>query len=177
MCLFIKILNEWVILGGSVEQRINKIEDAIEQMNSRINTIVRNLEEQERKSDTEIKEIMVLLTSAVEAMSIIRYYDLRQDKIGLDKLAGVLSCLRRIEEIRQCTNYSKLREYALERENVIFSALLELAKHKDIAPSEIFSLYMEKLGKDVLREIVRIEDISDAFGTDEALRWKQLLEL
>jgi hypothetical protein len=163
-------------LEDSVEQRVKKIEDVIERMNSRINTIVRNLEEQEQRSVKEIKELIILLTSAVEAMSIIRYYDLRQDT-SLDKLEGVLSCLRRIEEIRQSTDYNELREYALERENVIFGAFLELAKHKNIAPNETLIFCVEKLGKNVLREIVRVEDISYAFGTDEALRWKRLLEL
>lgn len=164
-------------MGDDIEQRIKRIEDAIEQIGSRINTIVKSLEEQEHKSEREIKESMVLLTSAVEAMSIIRYYDLRSDKIGLDNLEGVLSCLKRIEEIRRHTDHDELREYALEREKLIFGAFLELAKHKNIGPGEIVSLYLEEFGKDALREIVRIEDVLSTFGTDEALKWKQLLEL
>ncbi|MBS7635807.1 hypothetical protein KEJ37_00435 [Candidatus Bathyarchaeota archaeon] len=109
-------------------------------------------------------------------MSIIRYYDLRSDRIGLDNLGGVLSCLKRIEEIRRQTDHDELREYALEREKVVFGAFLELAKHKNIGLGEIVSLYLEEFGKDALREIVRIEDVLTAFRTDEALRWKHLLD-
>lgn len=171
-------------LSVNTEERFKKIENEIEQINSRINTIVKSLEdlikneaEKAEKWQKELEEFTSLLASSVEAMSIIRYYDSKQEEIDLEKLEGVLSCLQRINEIHRQTENDWLKAYALEREQLIFGAFLELAKHKKIDPGEILSHYLEEFGKDNLREIVRIEDVLDTFGTDEALRWKRLLKL
>ena len=162
-------------MGDNSEERIKKLEDENANINKRINTIVKELDEQNQKYERYIKEAMWVMVSAVEAMSIIRYYDLRTDAINLSLLEGTFSCLKRIERIRQTTAYEKLREFILEREQNITGALLELTKHKNIGPNEVFARFAEEFEKNVLCEIVLLEDAISSFGTDEALRWKQLL--
>jgi len=159
------------------EERIKKLEDENVNINNRINTLVKELDEQNQKFERYIKEAMWVMASSVEAMSIIRYYDLRTDAINLSLLEGAFSCLKRIERIRQTTTYEKLSEFILEREQNITSALLELTKHKNIAPNEVLHQFIQEYETDVFREIVRFEDVFSTFGTEEALRWKQILEL
>jgi hypothetical protein len=167
--------NEGAKVENNSEERIRKLEDENANLNKRINTIVKELDEQNQKSEKYIKDGMWVMTSAVEAMSIIRYYDLRTDGITLSLLEGAFSCLKRIERIRQTTSYDKLREYVLEREQNITGALLELTKHKNILPNEVLDRLLKEYGTNVFREIVLLEDVISSFGTDEALRWKQLL--
>ena len=162
-------------MGENSEARIKKLEDENANIKSLVDNVVKQLDEQNQKYEKYIKEAMWVMASSVEAMSIIRYYDLRTDAINLSLLEGAFSCLKRIERIRQTTTYEKLREFILEREVLITGALLELTKHKNIAPNEVLDRLLKEYDTDVFREIVRFEDVFSTFGTAEALRWKQIL--
>jgi hypothetical protein len=162
-------------LGENSEERIKKLEDENANLNKRINTIVKELDEQNQKSEGYLKDGMWVMASAIEAMSIIRYYDLRTDELSLSLLEGAFTSLERIERIRQVTTYEKLREYILEREQNITGALLELTKHKNIPPNEMLQRLLKEYETNTFQEIVLFGDVINYFGTNEALRWKQIL--
>ena len=157
------------------DERIKKLVNENANIKSLVDTVVKKLEEQAAKFEEDIDEAMWVLASAVEAMSIIRYYDLRAEVIDFSVHDGAFSCLKTLEEIRQTTANEERQEFILEREQNITSALLELTKHKNIAPNEVLDRLLKEYDTDVFREIVRFEDVFSTFGTAEALRWKQIL--
>lgn len=117
-----------------------------------------------------------IIGSSIEAMSLIRYFVLMRRKIDLEDLEEVISCLERLEEKRLLTKFEYLRKFTLERENIILGSLFELAKRKKISSGGVLSLLLKKFNKESLREIVLIEDILETFGTEEATRWRRMLE-
>jgi len=156
------------------ENRIKKLENEVRSVNERITTITGKLDEQTRDFEDYNKDNTLILVSAVEAMSIMRYYDSSSGQTKLSDLDGVFSCLTRLREIRQATRFPGLREFTLEREKIVSGALLVLAKNKNIGANELFARGLAESGKENF--MFSMEDVASVFGTEEAVRWQQLLE-
>jgi hypothetical protein len=156
------------------KDRIKKLEDEVRSINERITTITGKLDEQARDFEDYSKDNTLILASAVEAMSIIRYYDSSSGQTTLSDLDGVFSCLKRLDEIRQATRFPSLSEFTLERERIVSGALLVLAKNKNIGANKLFARGLEEFGKENF--MFCMEDVASVFGTEEAVRWQQLLE-
>ena len=154
--------------------RLKHLEEEVKNLNEKIYVVIKKIDEQAIDFEDYMQENALVLTSAVEGMSIIRYYD-SQQTVSISDLGGVFSCLKRLDEIRQTTRFKTLREFILERENMITGAFMELSKHKSIRSNEVLARFLEELGKEASSEIILLEDVTDAFGTEEAIRWKQML--
>lgn len=144
----------------------------IQDFNRKLNFITKQLEE--------LSEYMPkILAFSIEAASLIRYYDVRSHGIETENLEQVVGCLVELEKIRWSIekSFPNLAQYTLDREKVIVGMLLILANKKQISFGEVCSTLLKHFPREVLMQIVSIEDILEEFGTDEAIRWNQLLEL
>ena len=122
------------------------------------------------------KNLPYILAYSLEAVSLIRYYDVVGEKIESENLEEIISCLVELEKIRRSIKmFPYLVNYTLEREKIIMGMLLSLAKKKNISFGGLCSIFLRHFSKEALKEIVLIEDILEEFGTTEAIRWKQLL--
>lgn len=175
----------------SLESQIKDLREELKHINGKLNVIAKTVDSQQQDFEQRITQAVsnfhdvmsywtVILATSIEAMLIIRYYAAREEELTSDELKeGVISCLQRLEELRgtlQLKELEDLRTYTWERQRLIFGALLDLAKRKEISPGEILALLQEALETEGVRAVVSIEQVARVFGTSEASRWKKLLK-
>ena len=125
--------------------------------------------------DEAYEEAWTVLGNGMEAMSIIRYYANSVEKIEVDNLGGVAECLEAIDEYRRTTPDVGASRRALDIEQKISDAFLDLARMRSLLAREILSWFLVTLGKESTREAVKPQTVAETFGTEEALRWAVLL--
>ena len=115
---------------------------------------------------------------ALEAACIIRYYAARQPDVTVDDLFGVFDALLTIAEIAAKTEpqESRISTIAWERVQKVMSMLPQLAKRKNIPPGELLDGLITKFGKQFVQANMDLKDVAAEFGTEEAVRWKILVE-
>lgn len=154
------------------QQDIDELKQQVKNLSDKLTTVSRKLDEQQATFETNF----LILATSVEAMSIIRYYASRAENMTADELeSGVISCLERLEGIRSSTQLPNMQSLAMEKQQFIFGALLDLAKRKNILPGEVLVMLKEKLGQHGVEATVDLDDVTRVFGSIEATNWRTLL--
>ena len=161
-----------------MEEKIINLEREVSEIKERLIDVVRELESQSTIMEKELHTFTMSLSNMLEAMSIIRYYALTKKPPNLDDLKqGPISCLLELIKRSDFITIEETRSFFLSRVSFILGSLIELAANQKIAANELLSFLIEELGLENLTNFLDINDVIRSFSSEEAMNWKDVLNI